>query len=223
MKGPRCIPALIAIALVFGPGCRRQGTPLGSVRPVPTAQDGGGWPVYEQPADGFALSLPPGWTALNLDPQTLDRTLEQGLRVNPDLKAMEQSIRQQAAAGVKFLGTEKASGGPNVNVVKTPVRGEASLDAVGADMVQQFESLPSVEKPVARRRVRLQPGEAERLDFVMPVSPPGGGVKRLALAAYVLVRGQKMYVVTCTAGVDEAEKYAPTFDRIANSFRFLGG
>jgi hypothetical protein len=173
MHGPRFIPVLVAVVLVLGPGCRGQDTPLGNARPVPTAQDEGGWPVYEQPAHGFALSLPPGWTALNLDPKTLDRTLEQGLRVNPDLKAMEQSIRQQAAAGVKFLGTEKASGGPNVNVVKLPLRGEASLEAAGADMVKQFESIPSVERPVARRRVRLQAGEAERLDFVMPVKRPG--------------------------------------------------
>jgi hypothetical protein len=222
MYGSRFIPVLVAIALVLGPGCGRQETPLGSVRPVPTAQDEGGWPVYEQPADGFALSLPPGWTALNLDPKTLDRTLEQGLRVNPGLKAMEQSIRQQAATGVKFLGTEKASGGPNVNVVKVALQGEASLEAAGAAMVKQFESIPSVEKPVARRRVRLQPGEAERLDAIMPVTPPGEETKRLTLAAYVLVRGQQMCVVTCTAGVEEAKKYAPIFDRIVNSFRFLG-
>ena len=58
----------------------------------------------EQGADGFALAVPPTWTALQVNPQTLDRMLEQTIRSNPDMKAMEQIIRQQAAAGMKFLG-----------------------------------------------------------------------------------------------------------------------
>src|SRR5436305_5517914 len=85
------IPALVVLLLLLS-GCRKaKEEPLADVRPVPATVDEGGWPLYEQPGDGFALALPPGWTALKLDPRTLDRTLEQGLRVNPDLKNMEQS------------------------------------------------------------------------------------------------------------------------------------
>src|SRR5262249_2556855 len=87
---------LVLVVLLFTSGCRKE-EPLAGVRPVPKSVDEGGWPLYEQPADGFALALPPGWTAFNLDPKTLDRVLEQGIRINPDLKAMEQTIRQQAA------------------------------------------------------------------------------------------------------------------------------
>jgi hypothetical protein len=77
LDSPKLIPVLFATALLVGPGCGKpKEEPLGAVRPVPEAVDEGGWPVYEQPADGFALSLPPGWTALQLDP----RTLEQGIR-----------------------------------------------------------------------------------------------------------------------------------------------
>jgi hypothetical protein len=222
MSSPKFLPVLVAMPLLLAAGCGQlKEEPLAEVRPVPGAVDPGGWPVYEQPADGFALALPPDWTAFNLDPKTLDRTLEQGLRINPDLQGMEPSIRQQAAKGVKFLGTERASGGPNVNVVKFPLREGASLDAAAADLVKQFEAIPSVEKPVARRRVRLGPGEAERLDFVLPVKPPGGGTNRLAMTPYALVHGRELYVVTFTAGVDEAAKYTATFQRIAQSFRFL--
>jgi hypothetical protein len=190
---------------------------------VPAEKDAGGWPVYEQPADGFALSLPPAWTALDLNPRTLDRMLAKGLAVNPDLKAMEQGLRRQVAAGVKFLGLEKAAGGPNVSVAKFPLRGEASLDVAAADFVKQYDILPSVERPIHSKRVRLKAGEAEQVAFVMPVGPPAEPAKRLALTCYLLVRGREMYVVTTTAGVDEAAAYAPpTFERVAQSFRFLG-
>jgi hypothetical protein len=219
VRSPKSIPVLV-VALLLISGCRQE-EPLAKVRPVPKATDEGGWPLYEQPADGFALALPPGWTALNLDPKTLDRVLEQGVRINPDLKAMEQSIRQQAAAGMKFLGTEKASGGPGVTVMRSPLPGQASLDAVAADMVKQYEAMPSVERPVKRQRVRLKAGPAERVDFVIPVNPPGGGVTRLAMTSYALVRGQELYIVTVTAGAQEVAKYRPTFERIAQSFRFL--
>lgn len=217
----KLIPFLAAVILL--PGCGKQKEqPLGEARPVPAKSDEGGWPLYEQPADGFAIALPPGWTTLNLDPKTLDRTLERNIGINPDFKAMEQGIRQQAAAGIKFLGTEKAGGGPNVTIMKVPVPGEANLDAAAADWVKQFDALPSVEKPVARRRVRLLAGEAERMDIVLPVNPPGGVAIRLAMNAYLLVRGGDLYVVNITAGVDEAARYKSTFERVVQSFRFLG-
>ena len=56
----------------------------------------------------------------------------------------------------------------------------------------------------------------------MPVHPPGGPAKRLAMTNYLLVRGRECFVLTATAGVDKAATYAPTFDRVARSFRFLG-
>jgi hypothetical protein len=180
------------------------------------------WQVYEQPADGFALALPPGWTALDLNPKTLDRMLEKGVAVNPDLKAMEKGIRHQVAAGIRFLGLEKVRGGPNVSVGKFPLRGEVSLDVAATDVVKQFDALPTVERPIRRKRVRLKAGEAERLNYVLPVKPPGEAAKRLAMMSYLVVSGRELYVITMTAGVEEAATYAPTFERVAQSFRLLG-
>src|SRR5262249_47699674 len=73
------LPALVAMALLVG--CRQE-SPLGEVRPVPKKTDEQGWPLYEQPADGFALAVPPSWTALQVNPQTLDRILEQAIQNN---------------------------------------------------------------------------------------------------------------------------------------------
>ncbi len=221
MSSPKLIPPLVALVLLLGPGCRER--PEGpQARPVPRRVDEGGWPLYEQPADGFALALPPGWTALALDPKTIDQTMEQGIRANPSLKAMEQGIRQQAAAGLKFLGAERAGSGPNVNVFKLPLVREATLDAAGADWAKQFEAMPSVERPITRRQVRLRAGEAERFDYVIPATLPNGKRERLALTSYLQVRGRELYAVTTTVKVDEVVRYAPTFDRIVGSFRFLG-
>jgi hypothetical protein len=210
----------VLVATAFLVGCRQE-TPLGEARPVPKKTDEHGWPLYEQPADGFALAVPPGWMALQVNPQTLDRMLEQMVRDNPGFKAMEQTIRQQAAAGMKFLGTERADGGPNVNVIKTLLPGEVPLDALAADMMRQYEALPGVGRPITRRRVRLRAGEAERFDLTMSMNLPGGP-KRLALTSYALVHGGALYAVTLTAGTEEVANYRATFERIAKSFRFLG-
>ncbi|MCC6419837.1 MAG: hypothetical protein IT429_16510 [Gemmataceae bacterium] len=221
MSRLRILPGLVAAVLLVGPGCGKQERPLGEARPVPKKVDEGGWPLYEQPEDGFALALPPGWTALRLDPRTLDQVLKQGLDINPDLKAMEQTIRQQAAAGVKFIGLEKAGGGPNVNVLRTALIGKVPVGAAADNFIKQYETIPNVERPIARRQVKLRSGEAEKLDIVMPVNMPTGEKKRLAMTSYLVVRGQTLYVVTCTAAVDEAGKYRQTFDRITQSFRIF--
>jgi hypothetical protein len=184
--------------------------------------DEAGWPLYEQPADGFALALPPGWTALQLDPKTLDRTLEQGLRTNPDLKAREQTIREQVAAGLKFLGSERASGGPSVSVVRKPLEEGESLDEAAADMVEGYEAMPTVERPVGRKRVRLPAGQAERIDVVLPMDIPGSGRNRVAVTSYLLARGEALYVVSVTSWADEVARYQPTFERVAQSSRLLG-
>jgi len=215
----KSISFLVVVALLVG--CHRE-EPLGEARPVPKKTDEQGWPLYEQPADGFALAVPTTWIALQVNPQTFDRVLEQTIRNNPEMKAMEQTIRQQVAAGMKFLGSEKASGGTNVTVMKLTEPAAVPLGEAAASLEMQFKGLPGVQGPVTRQRVRLRPGEAERLAYVVAMSGPGGP-KRLAMTTWVLVRGSDVYLLSTTTEANLAATNTATFERIAQSFRFLGG
>ncbi len=159
---------------------------------------------------------------MQLDPKTLDQTLEQALRGNPDLQAMQHTIRQQAAAGLKFTALEKGGSGANINVIKSALGGEVSLDAAAAAVFKQFEAMPSVERPIGHRRVQLKAGEAERFDYVLPMNVPGKGPERFAITSYVLIRRQDAYVITITANTGLVARYTPTFERVAHSFHFLG-
>lgn len=97
------------VALLLSAGCAKRGPGLPfTPRDVPEARDEKGWPLYEQAGDGFAVALPPDWVAADLTPEALNRTLNEGLKANPELQAMQQNIRQQVTAGMKFIGFEQA-------------------------------------------------------------------------------------------------------------------
>src|SRR5262245_544162 len=74
-KWMACVVVAILV-LPLGTACRKRGaatdTSLGKLLPVPAAKAESGWPLYEVPAEGFAVELPPGWRRLDMDPTTFE-------------------------------------------------------------------------------------------------------------------------------------------------------
>src|SRR5689334_14682111 len=62
-----------------------------------------GWVFYENPSLGFAITLPPSWQQLNLDPNVVEARVRE-LRVrDPKLaKAFDAELRSFQALGVSF-------------------------------------------------------------------------------------------------------------------------
>jgi hypothetical protein len=226
MKTRRFVPAIAGIVIALGAGCRKQnvGLPF-PTQNVPSTKDENGWPLYEQKADGFAVALPPEWAALELNAATLDQALEQGLRANPDFEAMGQQIRQQVAAGMKFMGMDKAavrSGfAANVNILKDLPDEGASLQNSVDEILGPLNGMATIEKPIAHERVTLKVGEGERLRYALSMKKPDGQLARAAIVQYVMVPGKDVYVLTCTAAAEQVEQYRQIFEAIAQSFRVL--
>jgi hypothetical protein len=224
MRSRRLVPALIGIVFALaGCGKRDAAFPF-PTRDIPATKDEKGWPLYEQPADGFALALPPDWVALNLEAGALDKAVDQGLRANPDFEALGQQIRQQVKAGMKFMGIDKAGVGTgfatNVNVMKGPLDGASLEDAVD-QAVGQLTSMPSIEKPIARERVTLRAGEGLRLRYLLNVTKPNGQRERAAITQYLVAVGKDIYGLTFTSLAAQEEQVRSTFETIAQSFRLL--
>jgi hypothetical protein len=216
-----------ALVLLLGTACGKRGaatgTPAVQILPVAEAKDEGGWPLYEVPAEGFALALPPDWRRIDMDPKTFEASFNGVLAQNPQLGAMLGNLRQQMASGVKFFGLDEATFGTgfatNVNVVRVPLPPGGNLDAAVADTVKQLEGLPNVVKPVTRERLPAAGGR-ERLRFKMTMNVPTGRSATLAVTQYLAVRDKDGYAVTLTTVADQEAKYAATFEKVGQSFRF---
>src|SRR5437763_16870392 len=98
------VPGIILV-LGFGAGCKRRVTaPPATIMPVATTRDDGGWPLYEKPAEGFAVALPPDWRQIDMDPKTFEGKLKEVAQQNPQIQGMAANLRQQIAAVDKFFG-----------------------------------------------------------------------------------------------------------------------
>jgi hypothetical protein len=224
-RQPLALAAIFLLLVAVGCNKRQAPGPRGTALQVPTKTAENGWPLYEKPADGFALTLPPGWKQYEMDRKWLEAALKDEGKRDPAMVNLLRGLEAQLAQGVRFFGIDEStlpSGfATNANVLKEPFPGIASLDASADLSLRQLDAWPSIAKPINHARLRIQGGEAERLHYVRSMTMPNGQAVNLAITQYLLVHGNDSYTVTLTTLDKSAAKYESTFDQIGQSFRFL--
>jgi hypothetical protein len=158
---------------------------------------------------GFAVTLPDGWTRIDLDSQDLDSLLKAAGESNPALaQAYSAQIKSMLAAGlVLFAFGPDPVAGTNVNILVAPSFG-VSMDLLEQASVAQVKSIASGD--VSTDRVTLPAGQALHLKYSLASGnlPSGPAVEQ-----YVLVTDKDQYVVSVTnATAGEAESIARSIE-----------
>jgi hypothetical protein len=169
----------------------------------PTATSGSGLATtgrIEVPDHGFALTLPDGWTRLDLSAGDLEELMSAGLgEIDPALAAQYSAqIRTMIAAGLAVfaLGPDAASG-TNLTILAIPSMG-LSLDLLEQLNAGQIEQLAGGE--VTTERVTLPAGEAIHFTYGVPVPTLG---TESTIDQYLLIAGDKQLVITVTGAAAE--------------------
>jgi hypothetical protein len=164
------------------------------------------------PEHGFAVTLPAGWTRIDLGAQDIDAMLDAAGSMNPDLAELySQQIRAMAAQGlVVFAFGPDAGMGSNLNILSTPSMG-LSLDFLEQANLAQLKTLTNGE--IASERVQLPAGEAIHLRYSMSA---GTGMPSPSIEQYFLLNGDKQLVVSIT-NASEADA-----DAISRSIELTG-
>lgn len=170
-------------------------------KPAPTAvaRKQEQWSVHERVADGFAIALPPSWKIEELgaddNPAFKLLAVDPGTDADPDgVRAVVQVIRFALKAGFTFDTLTQLGTAP-------------------------FERSPGVIGPVTQRVARLQAGPALETRFREKRNSSRGEVIA-AVTHYELIRGNTGYVLMLWTLPDQAQAYAPTFEKIAVGFQF---
>lgn len=157
----------------------------------------------EFPDKGFAVTLPDGWTRIDLKAQDLDALLKAAGESNPALaQAYSAQIKSMVAAGlVLFAFGPDPVAGTNVNILVVPSLG-VSMDLLEQANVAQVKAIAN--SPVTSDRVTLPAGEALHLKYDLASAnlPTAASIEQ-----YVLLTDQQQYVVSITnakAGEGEA-------------------
>jgi len=221
--------ALLAIAIGACGGSTPSATlTVGSPSPVTTpavsvapeaspsagaaATPGGGGATtgrIEVPVHGFALTLPAGWTRLDIAAGDLQALIEAS-NIDPALaERYAAQIQALSAAGLGFfaLGPDPTAG-TQVMVLATP-GGGMSLDLLEQVNTAALEGL--AEGDLVKERVTLPAGDALHYRYGIGVEGTGNAT----LDQYFVLAGDKQFVITAT-NATEADAKA-----IANSIEVL--
>jgi len=220
---------LIVLLFLAGVGCNKRSAlpsaPGMKAMPVPRATAEKGWPLYEVPAEQFALTLPPDWIHLEVNPLTVDDMLKKMVANNPEMVGVGDTIRQQVKAGVKFLGFEKQAIGKrfatNVSVIKLALPPGATLDAVADSSIQQIRTLCKPTGAIDRERKTTPHLEAERIRFNPQMAGPDGRQLSLTTFQHYYVTEKDYFVLTFTTTANRADQDADVANSIGDSFRVL--
>jgi hypothetical protein len=160
---------------------------------------------------GFAVTLPEGWTRVDLKAGDLDAIMKAAGNVDPAL-AEQYSAQIQAMLGtglaVFAFGPDPTSG-TNLNVIALP-GGGMSLDLLEQLNTAQIEALAGGNVDV--ERVMLKGGEAIHYRYEMTAAGMPAGT---SIDQYLMLAGQNQLIVTAT-NATEAEAKA-----IADSVEIL--
>jgi len=146
------------------------------------------------PEHGFAITLPDGWTRIDLQSGDLEAIMAAAGAENPELaKLYSAQIQAMLSSGlVIFAFGPDMTTGTNLNVLSLPNMG-MSLDLLEQANLAQLESLAAGE--VESERVTLPVGEALHLRYSiasanLPTSP--------TIDQYLVLMGDKQLMVSVT-------------------------
>jgi hypothetical protein len=148
----------------------------------------------EFPDKGFAVTLPDGWTRIDLESGDLEALLTAAGASNPALaEAYSGQIKALLASGlVLFAFGPNPMAGTNLNILAVPSLG-VSMDLMEQATVAQLKSVAQGE--VASERVMLPAGEALHLKYAVAAE---GVPNAPTVDQYVVLTDTSQIIVSAT-------------------------
>jgi hypothetical protein len=181
--------------------------PAASTAPA-SAGSGAGLPTTGRIAvtdKGYAITLPPAWTRVDLGPEGFNDLLEAGGSALPpsmqDL--LKGQVGQMAASGVSLFAFRQPEGalaaGTTLNVLSLPNLG-IQLDTLESLVVGQLKGVLGQDTEITTARVQGPAGEFLRLTYVLKAGPASVGTVQ-----YLFVTPSSQLVISCgTPGAIES-------------------
>ncbi len=227
-SAPSSVAASPAVVASAAPTPSPSDSPTASAAvPTPAAAFGqtGRIVVADQ---GFAITLPDGWTRIPLDPAQIAVFARQFPPNSAIAQLLTSQAGQAAATGIKLWAfdltprsaTQNFSA--NLNVIVQPAPVGLSASTLKAIAVGQLEFVHGIVN-VAATVVQLPAGEAVRLTYQLDQTLTSGGKIQVAGTQYYLVGPKYLYIATFSCAGANATACRSGADRSIRTFAYVGG
>ncbi len=87
--------------------------------------------------------------------------------------------------------------------------------------MEEVESWMNVVSSPEYKRVDLAAGRSAQTQYIMALTLPDAQAKTVTVFTYLITKDKDAFVITFGAAADQASDYAPVFEKIAQSFRWV--
>jgi hypothetical protein len=178
-------------------------------------------PGYFASVDGYSLTLPVGWAAVDVDPGKAGALVGLLATTDPILADLASLTLDETGAELSMLGadlvaatTTTTTTPPAMVVLGLRTRGQPR-DAVRRSLEAIVTEVPALEGEVEHEVVALEAGDAHRYALTVV-----GEASSLRLQAYVFRVGGDTFIVAFFAPVELWDGTVPLFDGIVDTLRF---
>lgn len=173
--------------------------PTSSVSGLPSATAGASLATsgrIEVADKGFAVTLPDGWTRIDLTSGDLEAILEAAGGFNEELAALQSEQLKQLVKGGLVVFAFGPDAQTNLNIMSLP-SGGLSLDLL--EQVNKAQVTQLSDGEVVADRIELPAGEAIHFRYAVQ----GQGDQRPSIEQFLLLVGDQQLVVSVTSGTTE--------------------
>lgn len=158
---------------------------------------------------GLAVTLPDGWTRIDLTSGDLEAILEAAGSLSPDMAALQsEQLRNLVKAGLVVFAFGPDANSGNVNIMSLP-SGGLSLDLL--EQVNKAQVSQLADGDVTVERVKLPAGEAIHFAYQLQGTP---GLSP-SIEQYLLLVGDQQLVISVTSGTpDDAKAIAGSVEAL---------
>ncbi len=230
---PTAIPTATAVPPTNTPPPTPTNTPEPTATSIPEANIietllESGDTLYELPAEGFSLILPPEWLTIDLKSKDFANAMNAIGEQNESLSFFNAEYGQALiAAGMKFYALNidndsLISGNPvSINVLTQELPYELSVEQFSAISVGQLEQLFDLSDPIITTPVTINDQDGIKLEYQVQLINAVGIPIDLINTQYIFIQHETAYIVTLGMLVELDEQYTDSARTAVETFRFL--
>lgn len=168
----------------------------------------------------FEIWLPAGWEEWDITPETIQLVAQAMQELNPQwAEVISATLRQPAAQqNLKLVAIDMGSGA-SLNISRTPLPFPIPVPMLATLLESEYAGLGA--QHITSTTIEIGGLQVAQIRCSLPINIAPGEVVVMENVQYIVLKGQRAFVMTFNTDAEHIAAQLSTFDRIAQSFKII--